>query len=240
MIKKILRPLVPNKLIEFLKQNLGVPNQRSSFLRLKSLGFDPKYILDIGAYEGNWAEEVHSYFPSAKIMMIEGQTEKQILLNDKIKKNPLLSSRIALLGSEEREVEFNIYETASSVYKEDNETGAKIKKIMLELLDNVVSGTPFVSADLIKIDTQGYELEILKGGINTLKNAQVILLEVSFIDIYRDSPLASDILFFMKTNGFVLYDICSLMRRPFDKALFQSDFMFIKENHEFRNSKRWD
>lgn len=52
-------------------------SQKSSFLRLKSLRFNPRHILDIGAYEGNWAEEIHSYFPTAKIMMIEGQAEKK-------------------------------------------------------------------------------------------------------------------------------------------------------------------
>ena len=39
------------------------------------------------------------------------------------------------------------------------------------------------SPDFIKIDTQGYELEILKGGLNTLKHAEMVLLEVSLLNV---------------------------------------------------------
>jgi hypothetical protein len=93
--------------------------------------------------------------------------------------------------------------------------------------------------DFIKIDTQGYELEILKGGEKALAHAEFVLLEVSLLDIYVNSPLVIDVLNFMKERGFVLYDICTLMKRPLDNALFQSDFLFVKANSQFRNNKHW-
>jgi hypothetical protein len=82
-------------------------------------------------------------------------------------------------------------------------------------------------------------LEILKGGEKTLANAEFVLLEVSFLDIYIDCPLVSDTITFMKQRGFVVYDICTLMKRPLDNALFQSDFLFVKEKSNFRTNKRW-
>ena len=92
---------------------------------------------------------------------------------------------------------------------------------------------------MIKLDTQGYELEVLKGGENTFKNAKAVLMEVSLLDIYKDSPLVSDVVAYMAERNFFLYDICSLMRRPLDGALYQSDFLFIKKDSELRNNKRW-
>lgn len=240
MIYRIFRKIFPDKFIRTLKHRLGIPNQQNSFIRLKKLGFNPVSILDIGAYEGNWAEELHHIFPSAKIMMIEGQESKRAVLDSKSKIIPDSQVNISLLGAEENEVEFNIYESASSIYKEDNETHAKIESIKLQQLDKIVADTPFQEADLIKIDTQGYELEILKGGTKVLQSAQFVLLEVSLLNIYKGAPLIDEVIVFMKENNFLLYDICSLMRRPYDNALFQSDFLFIKADHPLRTSTRWD
>lgn len=240
MINKIIRRLIPDKLVHDLKKKLGVPNQESSFLRLKNLGFKPSTIIDIGAYEGTWTEEITILFPEAHILMIEGQKNKEQILLKKSKNIPNSNVKIALLGAETKKVEFNIYETASSVFKEDNETNAETEQIELILLDTLVVGTEFEHSDLIKLDTQGYELEILKGGPSVLRSAKVVLMEVSMLGIYKGAPLIDEVIGFMKLNGFVLYDICSIMRRPYDQALFQSDFLFLKEDHLLRSSTRWD
>lgn len=234
-----LKRLIPDNFITFLKNKLGVPSQQSSFVRLKNLGFNPKNIIDIGAYEGNWTTDIKTLFPDAHVLMIEGQENKKSILLEKINSISNTTLTIALLGAERKSVKFNIYESASSVFTEDNETDATEEFITLSLLDDVVKGTSFEQVDLIKIDTQGYELEILKGGQNVLSSAQCVLLEVSLLGIYKEAPLVAEVIAYMKQNGFVLYDICSLMRRPYDKALFQSDFMFLKEDHHLRSSTRW-
>jgi len=63
------------------------------------------------------------------------------------------------------------------------------------------------SCDFLKIDVQGYELEVLKGAENALKNSRGCELEVSFIEIYRDQPLFAEIDFFMRARGFFLADL---------------------------------
>jgi len=236
----LLKRVIPAIIKKKLKEKLGVPAQENTFKRLKKLGYQPKLIIDIGAYEGNWAESFLTVFPEAKILMLEGQEGKRNLLQQKTAANPHLYFQIALLGSAENKVEFNIYETASSVLKENNVTGAKTEIRTLTTLDKSIINTPFTKADFIKIDTQGYELEILKGAEKTIQQAEFILLEVSLIDIYKNCPMVAEVMAFMQSNGFVLYDICSLMRRPYDNALFQSDFLFVKETSPFRAAKQWD
>lgn len=236
LLKSFIPALFKNK----LKEKLGVPDQEYSFKSLKKLSYQPKLVLDIGAYEGNWATSFLTVFPKAKILMLEGQKSKKDILRQKSAANKQLEFRIALLGSAEQEVEFNIYETASSVLKEDNETGAKVEIRTLTTLDQLTINTPFAQPDFIKIDTQGYELEILKGAEKTMQYAEFVLLEVSLIDIYKGCPLVAEVMAFMQAKSFVLYDICSLMRRPFDNALYQSDFLFVKESSPFRADKRWN
>lgn len=224
-----IKGVIPDKLVNTFRDKLGVPSQHKSFNNLKSLDYIPKIVLDIGAYEGLWSKEFKSIFPDAAILMIEGQQNKNNKLKEISSSLTNTTYKIGLLGGEEKEIEFNIYETASSVLTEDNETNALIEKRTLELLDNIVKKTPFERPDFIKIDTQGYELEILKGGLNTLKYAEMVLLEVSLLNIYNNCPLVHDVIIFMKAQGFILYDICSLIKRPYDKALYQSDFYLLKK-----------
>ena len=164
--------IIPNVLIEKLKRRLGVPNQGWSLENLKRNGFNPKLILDIGAYEGKWTEEVLTIFPSAHFLMIEAQINKEIKLKSVVKRNiDKVEYKITLLSSKDNEqLLFNQYETASSVLVEHFETGAQKTLINSMSLDSLVSDTKFQKSDFIKLDTQGFELEILKGGKNTLKD----------------------------------------------------------------------
>ncbi len=239
MIKSLLKRLVPEKSKKLLREKLGVPSQESSFKNIRNLGFLPNFCLDIGAYEGYWTNDFKHIFPSCAIMMIEGQVLKEPALITVKRAYKDVDYRIALLGAGETDVIFNIYDTASSVLVEHHDTNAKTETRNLISLDHLLEDSNFTQPDFIKIDTQGYELEILKGGEKTLAHAEFVLLEVSFLDIYINCPLVTDTLIFMKERGFALYDICTLMRRPLDKALFQSDFLFVKEGSPFRMNKKW-
>ena len=61
--------------------------------------------------------------------------------------------------------------------------------------------------DFIKIDVQGYELEVLKGGEQAVSNSIGCELEVSFIEIYKNQPLFADIDQWMRSRGFFLADL---------------------------------
>jgi hypothetical protein len=92
---------------------------------------------------------------------------------------------------------------------------------------------------LLKLDVQGFELEILKGGESLLSGAEVILTEVNFLDIHQNVPLAADIVYWLNERNFVIYDICGMGRRPLDGALWQADFLFVKKDSSFRQDKTW-
>src|SRR5580692_11074387 len=120
-----------------IKNKLGVPDTFESFKRLKSLGFNPKNIIDIGAYEGYWTAEMLTLFPDANFFMVEGQASKENFLKKTSASNPgKIKYSISLLGAKDGEkVIFNEYETASSVLSEHFETNSAKSEKTLQTLD---------------------------------------------------------------------------------------------------------
>jgi FkbM family methyltransferase len=77
---------------------------------------------------------------------------------------------------------------------------------------------PKLGVDFLKIDVQGYELEIMRHGTITLANTVVIESEVEFLPLYRDQPLFGDVQCFLREQGFVLHkliDVAGRALRPF-------------------------
>lgn len=163
--------------------------------------------------------------------MIEGQEGKQGLLNEVVGEFPQnLVCEIALLGaSDGTEVEFVEMRTGSSVLEESSYFPREKKKSKLTRLDSLLKAHPeFEQAQLLKLDTQGYEIEILKGSPNLLKQVQVVLLEASLIPINKGAPLFSEVVEFMSNASFKLFDITSQLRRK-DRVLWQTDLLFVRD-----------
>ena len=72
-----------------------------------------------------------------------------------------------------------------------------------------------ITIDYLKIDVQGYELEIMRNGRKKLSNAVVIESEVEFVPLYQNQPLFGDIQCFMRDEGFVLHKFIDVAGRPF-------------------------
>ena len=84
----------------------------------------------------------------------------------------------------------------------------------------------FRRPDFLKLDTQGYELEVLKGAGETLLASQTVFLEASLIPVNVGCPLIANVVAFMTDHGFNLYDFCS-QHRLRDSVLWQTDLLFL-------------
>jgi FkbM family methyltransferase len=91
--------------------------------------------------------------------------------------------KMALLGPEARaDVPFYAMEAGSSVLPEDTGFDRKMLALRMTTLDEVVGASTLQGPVLLKVDVQGYELEVLRGGARTLALAEVVLLEVSLLE----------------------------------------------------------
>lgn len=202
---------------------------RESLVRLRQAGFDPRLILDIGAFTGAWARMCAEVFPSSVIVMVEPQEALSCQLEALVAKSAgRMRHHSELLGpTDGAEVTFFEMSTGSSVFEEQSpyprsrtsRTTRRLDAVLAEDSDRV---------DLIKLDVQGFELEVLEGAPRSLRSAQVVLLEASLIPINTGAPLFADVVAWMSDAGFRLVDIPSISRRR-DGALWQSDLLFIRE-----------
>lgn len=230
---------VPRSLKQHLKEDLErhfqAPSMELSLKNLRRLGFRPNAIVDIGAYIGQWSVLANSIFPEASILMLEAQENKASALGEAARAHPgRIQHRIVLLGPESREdVPFNECDTAptgSSVlaFASREPLTFHVVRRRMETLDNVLANTGIARPDFLKLDVQGFELEVLKGAPKALAAAEAVLLEVSTIAQYEGAPLFHEVVAFMHSHGYHVYDICTLMRQRTENTLVQVDVIFIK------------
>jgi FkbM family methyltransferase len=123
--------------------------------------------------------------------------------------------------------------TGASLYKENTEWYSEGKyevvEVETETLDNrnYFFGEPI---DLIKIDVQGAELDILKGGEKTMRNASYALLELSLVEYNQGAPLIGEVVDKMIEYGFCMVDILEYHSFPqlYNGIIFQLDILFKK------------
>jgi hypothetical protein len=106
-------------------------------------------------------------------------------------------------------------------------------------LDVLVRRLSFPCPALIKLDLQGFEMDALKGAGECLRNAQALLLKLSFFRFQRGAPLAGEMTHFLGQHGFRIYDIPGLWSRPLDGALAQGDFLFLRDGHPLFADECW-
>ena len=211
------------------------PSQSGTFLYLKDWGLCPQNVVDVGAYHGEWARTFRSVFPETDVLMVEGQTGKIPQLKQACRELAgRIDFEIALLGANDGEkVKFTEMETGSSVLEENSLFWRSYSERELTTLDTLLSRRENNrKIDFLKLDVQGYEIHVLKGAESALKRTEFVLLEASLIPVNTGCPLILEVLSFMADRGFLLLDFCSQIRRA-DKALWQTDLLFISKSSRF-------
>ena len=222
------RSLVPYIIRRFLKKKVGIQDTWNTLIKLKKEhNFYPKTILDIGAYKGEWTKMCLKIYPDAKYYLFEPQKRLELVFKKPLPNN-IIYENILLGQKNHHNVNFYENKTSSSVFRFGNHNNPTPKKTIS--LDSFSNKQKISSIDILKIDVQGYELEVLKGAVSSLKNTQFIIVEVSFLEIYEKAPLAHEVIQFLDIQNFQIFDIVDFKFRPLDRILYQVDMFFIKKD----------
>jgi FkbM family methyltransferase len=201
-------------------------------ISLVSNYFLPHRILDIGANVGQFYRLCKTTYPEAYVFSIEASPECEAELSK-------LTDQyyIGLLAKDSEPYEFYTRKndptsTGNSVYKEltsfFDEEHLEVRNYQGVMLDSLFTDTS--EFDLIKLDTQGSELDILRGGKNLVSLAKGILLEVSLVPYNENAPLQSEVEKYMDSIGFYPAVVLGDSRHPITHNIIQHDVLYLRTN----------
>ena len=190
MVSSLIKKLVPAQVKQKIKLACGVPDTSACLAAMRQRGFEPKVAIDVGAYAGEWTTGLLRQFPETRVLMIEPQSAQRECLEAVTRLHPGTALSSVLLGPTAfSSVEFYQAETGSSVLRDPGNSGAVATQMAMTTLDSIARGTDFAHADFLKLDVQGFELEVLKGSEQVLRSAEAVMMEVNLIAVYEGSPL---------------------------------------------------
>lgn len=111
------------------------------------------------------------------------------------------------------------------------------KEVDTTTLDAWANKNQVDKIDYLKLDTQGTELEILQGGVDSLENVRCIEVEVEFNPIYLEQAIFSDVDLFLRKHGFVLWKLTNHVHYSskgnpesplFEDSVFYDDMQQVK------------
>lgn len=216
---------------QWLRESLETRwSMRNVLHRLKILGCGPSVIIDIGAASGDWAEIAADVFPDSKFILVEPLLERRRLLEDFCKKHPGSWAVSSVAGAEDGEVTFDVADDldGSGVYARSDGTG---RKVPMNRLDSVVAEGDVRGPFLIKLDTHGYESEILSGARRILDDTVCIVMECYTFQISPSSKLFWEMCKEMDQLGFRVADMADPWPRKHDRLLWQMDLVWLRKDH---------
>lgn len=218
-----------------------MPTLPAVLRHLKHLQFKPGTVVDVGAYVGDWSRVAAPVFPQAQFILIDANADNAEAL-DRASREIGERARpfIALLGREDgATVDFYCSGTGSSVLRElTSFPEGSIVRLPMRTLDAVVARS-VPTPVLLKLDVQGFELEVLRGGARLLEHTEVVVLETSLLPYNSGAPLFAQVVAFLDATGFVVFDFCGQLRRQTDSVLFQTDVVFVRRDSKLRAPRKF-
>jgi FkbM family methyltransferase len=220
-------------------------NYAASLLLLQQRDWQVGTFLDIGAAEGAFVlvRRRFNLFPKAPHFFVDAMEENRPLY-DALRQRPnapfgIAGYEIAALSAIEGETTIRVdpqfYNThiegvqARSAYGE-------ARRVPVRLLDSVCDAHELPEPYALKLDVQGGELDVLRGATRTLEKSTVVVVEVQ---TNSARCTLADMLSFMQSRGFVVFDVTDLAHAPSDQTFYQCYVTFIPKQLDFRGKQPW-
>ena len=200
-------------------------------------------LLDIGANAGQFAMEVRRKGYKGKIISFEPlSSARNELLKQSSKDDKWQVHERAAIGNYDGEVDINISKNSYSssilpMFKSHSDVAKDSvyidkEKTPVIKLDSIISNYLNRSdVCFIKIDTQGYEWQVLDGAQETLKKTDGIICELSFIPLYEGQHLWKEIISRLENEGFVLWSLIKGFTDKNSGRSLQMDGVFLKKSN---------
>ncbi len=215
-------------------------------------------ILDVGANIGTSLDEFKSWWPSAQVNCFEPQQECWGELDQRASKFPAISAVInkcAAGSAPNDQATFyshdintgvsgfnkinlqsqdsihlnNLIATDPQALSEYEQSLNHERRVKVIRLDDYLNKLNIHRINLLKIDTQGFEPQVLEGLGGRLSDVDVVITELMFYDYYERSLSFLDIERFLLPAGFHLYDISHIAKNPMNGRTDWVDVIYVNK-----------
>lgn len=197
---------------------------------------DVDLVVDVGAARGGFAQEIRSFGYAGRIVSFEPLAAAFADLAATSAPDAAWEVRPRALGSTPGEAEINVAsnsDSSSLLPMDDRHVAAApqvgyvaTETITVARLDDELADDP-ARRPFLKLDTQGFEREVLDGGTQALERAVGLQLELSFVPLYAGGMLVDEAISFAYAHGFVLAALESGFSDP-GGAVLQADGIFVR------------
>lgn len=199
-------------------------------------------VLDVGANDGGYGKDLRQAGFKGSILSFEPLIEPHERLNATAAtyQNWHVAPRMAL-GAEDGEIEINVAgnSTSSSImameklHSDTAPTSQYVSKqnTRIQRLDGIDHELiKSCNRKFLKIDTQGYEKDVLNGAAGLLSEIRGIQLEMSLVPLYQGQALYDELLQRLSSAGFELWNVVPGFSDPKTGRLLQMDGVFFRSD----------
>ncbi len=203
------------------------PVFQAALERLAAWAVEVASVIDVGASDGSWSEALMRIYPQAAYLLIEANAVHKAALSRFCDAHPNASHLIAAAGESSGVLYFD-GSHAFSGQASTAPTTAASTEVDCVSIDDQVAQRGLQGPFLIKLDTHGFELPILRGARQTLKHASVVILECYNFKIAPQALRFHEICAHMEEMGYRCIDLFDPLYRPRDHAFWQCDLVFMR------------
>lgn len=240
----LLRRIVPSRLKTSLKQRMGMPLTRlhPDWKILEPIGpvSERHVILDAGAHHGWFFHCWKDWCPSAVVHAFDADPDAAARSRELYGSDPDIHVHNTGLGRTRGKLQFHVLEgsrVSSSFLLPEEETWRQIdyhtgpisdRTVEVIPLDDFAREKELGEVYLLKIDVQGFELEVLEGARELLRRTRYVFVESAIRPLYQGAPRFSSVHDFLDAQGFHLIAMRAWHRG--NLTLVESDMLFRRND----------
>ena len=197
-------------------------------------------VLDVGANVGHWAKACRLALPDVFISSFEPIPECQNALSQQMANDPKHTIFPYALGRTRSELKLHLHShaasssllTATKDFKGISNGSVAVRElpVSVETLDNIARENRWPGPYLLKLDVQGYELEVLRGAASVLPKTALIIAETSFRPLYQEQAIFGDIHRHLTEAGFSYCGAAESVLRLSSGLEVQQDSLFVRND----------
>jgi len=191
-------------------------------------------VVDIGASDGRWSLMALEEIPRASYLLIEAQDVHEAALRAVAGREPRVQYVLAAAGDRVGTIHFDTSDPFGGAASEAAFHRADVI-VPMTSVDAELDRRGLRGPYLIKLDTHGFESEILRGAANSLANTSVLIVEAYNFTLRPGAMRFHELTGHLEALGFRTVDLVGVLRRPGDQVLWQFDLVFSRSDRpEFK------